>query len=344
VDETRPRRRSITSIRIRGLAERADSPEQPLGPEVIVPEQVPLRVEFDAGKEPVGFVALSRDERGIWASGEIRLDAWEQAKTGNRDRYDHPAGQWPKLAVGILKPLVENGIITSGKVVAVSLVRENADTSLPPWEVVTDPPGECGKCGTTFGYRDHFLKRDGRWTQEKVPDPFCPHCDDDLEHLYQLTHDLRFCGCGDPEAVYDLVRDLLGLFGEKWSDRARADDSHWREVSQRITGRIGGGDGVYYAVLYLIDGAGLLEHGTSIRSSWLTAKGKHYLGLMRLHEYRDMEGPGGLAYGFPHHDPGKPWDDPSQGVCGPGCRHWEASAEDWQKRELAKGRGEEETG
>ena len=320
-------------MRIRGLADRADSPELPLGPEVIVPGQVPLRVESGA-EETVGVAALTRDGRGIWAEAEISLEAWERVAAGDRYRHDHPAEAWPKLAVSIMKPLAEGGVITSGKVVSVSLVRENADTSLPPWEVVTDPPGECGICGTTLEYRDRYLRRDGRWTQEKVPDPFCPHCDDDLEHLFQLIRDLRFCGCGDPESVYGLVRDLLSLFEEKWLKRE--DENHWREVSQKITDRIGGGDGVYYAVLYLIDGADLLDHGTSIRSSWLTAKGKHYLSLMRLHEYRDMEGPCGFAYGVPHHDQGKPWDDPSQGVCGPGCRHWEASTEEYDKERLRR--------
>ena len=331
-----PRKRSVMSIRIRGLAEKADSPEQPLGPEVIIPESVPLRVGSGAKNETVGSVALNRDERGIWAEGEIRLDAWERAMGESRFRDDHPAGEWPKLAVGILRPLAEGGVITSGKIVSVSLVRENADPSLPPWEVVTDPPGVCGKCGTTFEYRDRFLRRDGRWTQEKIPDPWCPRCDDDLDHLYQLTHDLGFCGCGDPESVYNLVRDLLALFEEKWSDKAKQNDAHWREVSQQITDRIGGGEGVYYAVLYFTDRAGLIEHGGSIGGSWLTAKGKHYLGLMRLHEYADMEGPGGLACGFPHHDQDKPWDDPSQGVCGPGCRHWEASTEGYVKDRLRR--------
>jgi hypothetical protein len=344
VSEPQPRKRSISSIRIRGLAERADSPVQPLGPVVAVPGTVPLMTETSP-REQVGTATLHWDEQGIRAEGVIDLGAWERIPVNDR-RQAHPAELWPKFAVGIEKPLVEKGIITSGRVAFISLVRENSDPDLPPWEVVTDPPGECGKCGTTFEYRDRFLWIDGRWTDRKVPDPYCPHCDDDLEHLYQLTHDLRFCGCGDPESVYDLVRDLLGLFERKSEELGKIEPgaSTWsgaydevQAISQQIADRIGGGDGVYYAVLYLIDGAGLLEHGTSIRTSWLTAKGKHYLSLMRLHDYRDMEGPGGLIYGFPHEGARE---------CGPGCRHWEASTEDYRKREIAKAgnRGEEETG
>ena len=345
MSEPQPRKRSITSIRIRGLAERADSPDQPLGPEVIVPESVPLHV-MTSPPETIGTATLHRDEDGIWAEAIIELAAWERVMAGSRYRGDHPAGEWPTLAVGIGKVLVEDGIITSGRVESVYLARENSDPGLPSWEVVTDPPGECGKCGNALEYQDRFLRIDGRWTDEKVPDPFCPHCDDDLEHLYQLiSTDLKFCGCGDPEAVYNLVRDLLGLFDKHTEElrKVKPGLGTWsgaydeaQKVSQQIIDRIGGGDGVYYAVLYWLDGSGLLEHGGSVGGSWLALKGKHYLGLMRLHDYRDMEGPGGMAYGFPHYDPDKPWDDPSQGVCGPGCRHWEASTEEYEKDRLRR--------
>jgi hypothetical protein len=317
------RKRCTASIRIRGLAERADSPDRPLGPEVIIPESVPLNVETSPPGQ-VGIATLRRDEQGIWAEAEIQFDGHGERSAAMRDR--HPAEAWPKLAVGIEKALVEKGVITVGRVISVSLVRENFDPDLPPWEVVTDPPGECGICRTALEYRDRFLKRDGRWTQEKVPDPWCPRCEDDLSHLLQLTStDLKFCGCGDPEAVYNLVRDLLGLIAEKWY-REDDDPARWREVSQQITDRIGGGDGTYYAVWYWLDGSGLIEHGGSVSGSWLTEKGTHYLSLMRLHEHDELDGPGCPSVGLPHDGNG----------CGPGCRHWEASTEEWRKQELAR--------
>lgn len=325
-------------IRIRGLAERAASPEQPLGPEVIVPESVPLRLESGSGRQ-VGTATLRRDEQGIRAEAAFPRD------TG-RDRVPqwhgshHPADLWPKLAVGVARALSENGVITSGEIACVCLVRENIDPALPPWEIVTDPPGECGRCGTTLEYRDRYLRHDSRWTQEKVPDPWCPRCEDDWEHLDRLFFtDMRFCGCGDPESVYELVRDLLELIGERWErvreprdPIARAAEVageiasgkaawDWREWNQRFRDRIGGGDGTYYAVLYWLDGSGLIEHGGSVGGSWLTLKGKHYLSLMRMHCWDDVD-----EVGLPHEG----------GECGPGCRHWEASTEDWAKRELAQ--------
>jgi len=327
--------RCVSTIRIRSLAERADSPEQPLGPEVIVPEQVPLRIESHP-RETVGTATLRRDEAGIWAEAVIHLDA--DTEYAEVIRRDHPAAAWPYLAVGIIRTLSEKGVITSGEVVAVSLVRKNIDPGLPPWEVVTDPPGECEKCGTTLEYRDRFLRRDGHWTSDKVPDAYCAHCTDDWQHLNQLCHsDLKFCGCGDPESVYELVRDLLGLFQERsdaWErDRqehppfGQAGSDPARGIWQQIKDLIGGGDGTYYAVLYWLDGSGMIEHGGSVAGSWLTQKGQYYLSLMRMHEWDD--GPGSdEGIGLPHEGNG----------CGLGCRHWEASTEDWAKRELAKAR------
>ena len=327
----------VASIRIRGLAERADSPEQPLGPDVIVPESVPLRLEYGAG-ETVGTARLRRDEAGIWAEAEIppdtgrdRVPAWHHSH--------HPADLWPKFAVGIARALSEGGTITSGEIACVCLVRENTDTTLPPWEIITDPPGECGRCGTTLQYRDRYLRRDSRWTQEKVPDPWCPHCEDDWEHLDQLFYsDMKFCGCGDPESVYELTRDLLELLRERWEEGAEPQPQgpaseelaahegvkitfDWRGWKQRFRDRIGGGDGTYYAVLYWLDGSGLIEHGGSVSGSWLTLKGKHYLSLMQAHEWDDVD-----EVGLPH----------DGNDCGPGCRHWEASTEDYEKDRLKR--------
>ena|SRR5690242_1445311 len=166
---------------------------------------------------------------------------------------------------------------------------------------------------------------------------------DDLQHIHRLLfQDLKFCGCGDPEAVYELVRDLLELFGERTDYIRSLSPGEWAtggpRTCEQVRERITNSEAAYYAILYWLDGADLLEHGGSVGASWLTEKGYHYLGLMRAHEYRDMEDEMGhsIIVGMPHHDPDKPWDDPSQGVCGPGCRHWEASTPEYVKRDLKK--------
>lgn len=125
---------------------------------------------------------------------------------------------------------------------------------------------------------------------------------DELQHLNSLVFDrdgLRFCGCGNPDAAYALVRDLLSL--APFFD-------HPSEVRERI-----GGPGVEDLVLYSLDGAGLIEHGTGIGGSWLTAKGRHYLALMRRYEWDDIEDEEiGLA-----HD-GEPCETVK-------CLHWRAA-------------------
>lgn len=128
---------------------------------------------------------------------------------------------------------------------------------------------------------------------------------DELQHLNSLVYDrggLRFCGCGNPDDAYALVRDLLAL--APFFD-------HRTEVRERI----GGGPGVEMLVLYALDGAGLIEHGTGIGGSWLTAKGRHYLSLMRRYEWEDIEDE---EVCLPHD--GEPCETVK-------CRHWRASQE-----------------
>lgn len=138
--------------------------------------------------------------------------------------------------------------------------------------------------------------------------PFCASCNDDLCHLYALLYgDLRFCGCGNPEQVYGLVRDLLGL--APFYDNPDL-------VRERVGGPSPEDHGPYYLVLYVLDHAGLISHGGSIGGSWLTPKGEHYLGLMRRYEHGLLD-----EAGYPH----------DGGRCTEDCRHWQAATEEYAK-------------
>lgn len=75
-----------------------------------------------------------------------------------------------------------------------------------------------------------------------------------------IYDDLRACGCGQDVARLQLVRDTLGTSDQFISP---ADDTPLAEW-----------------FLHLLDGAGLIEHGSSIRVSWLTAKGKRFLAVL----------------------------------------------------------------
>lgn len=79
---------------------------------------------------------------------------------------------------------------------------------------------------------------------------------------------LHFCGCGLPEEALRLVTDLLTL-------------APWHDAGNAVGERIGGEDGTRHLVMYLIDGAGLIEHGGSITGSWLTDDGVRFLNAMQ---------------------------------------------------------------
>jgi hypothetical protein len=151
-------------------------------------------------------------------------------------------------------------------------------------------------------------------------DPYCPACEFDLTHLYRLLYgDIGFCGCGDPGSAYDTIGMILALIDLKWKDPEKTDHAHWKACSELIQQQAGTSGGAFNLVMYILDRAGLLEHGSSVRGAWLTKRGKHCLHLMNAYSFDEVEGAGYYPHG----------GDP----CGPGCRDWEASYEDWQKKE-----------
>ncbi len=104
-----------------------------------------------------------------------------------------------------------------------------------------------------------------------------------LAHLYRLLFtpaELGLCGCGGPDEAYALVRDVLSL-------APFYDD--WKAVEQLI------GERACYFVLYQLDRCDLIEHGGGIGGSWLTEKGKLYLGLMKQYSLDQVD-----ESGLPH--------------------------------------------
>jgi hypothetical protein len=136
----------VTTIHLHGLAERADCAEQPLGPDVTVPEKVNVYLEFDLRGGPVGTATLRRDEQGIWADVTLETDA----RTRSADLLRRVVGKgelrklWPAFAISVARTVVSKsdthpmGVITAGEVANMSLCRANRDPGLPPYEVVRD--------------------------------------------------------------------------------------------------------------------------------------------------------------------------------------------------------------
>lgn len=195
----------------------------------------------------------------------------------------------------------------------------------------------CAHCGTGYDPQDTspvqmMSASSAGLTGPRYRGPHCPACTDDLQHLYQLLYrDLHFCGCGNPEDSYDLVGTILGLLAERKEQDDQDPELHsglnsprmirWEAFREAVRGYIGGNDGTFYLVMYLLDHAGLTEHGGSVSRCWIDRKGEHYLTLMNQYEYGEA-----AEAGYPH--------DGEE--CGPGCRHWEASTWDWQKKETRR--------
>jgi hypothetical protein len=108
------------------------------------------------------------------------------------------------------------------------------------------------------------------------------------QHLYKVTADLPMCGCGYPEAAYQLVVDLLKL----------APFYQHREDVARLVGPEDGG--VYALVLGALDHAELIEHGGNISGSWITPKGNWFLQAVELAGGPDELSDATAEQGYPH--------------------------------------------
>jgi hypothetical protein len=139
-----------------------------------------------------------------------------------------------------------------------------------------------------------------------------------LCHLYQLVYgDLGLCGCGWPAEAITTIHELLTAMawtgsGEAWQKR--------RATTRRLLPT----PAVEHLVLSMLDHAKLIDHGTSIASSWLTERGKWL--LWAVEQVGGIEGLDGQLdeAGYPH-----PWDPAAKQAqpCTDAC--W-ALPDDWK--------------
>ena len=130
------------TVHIRGLAERAASPVHRLGPDVTVPATLPVLLEFSRAEPPAGTATLTRDEHGIHADAVLRLTGLFGKMAARHDIRT----LWPKFAIGIAGTVITSDddgtdAISAGRVVSLSLCRENVDPGLPPWKYVYGEEG-----------------------------------------------------------------------------------------------------------------------------------------------------------------------------------------------------------
>ena len=97
--------------------------------------------------------------------------------------------------------------------------------------------------------------------------------------LSEIRDDLGICGCGSPSEAYEAVHKLL-LALQKSSKPSR-DCGDWHDLVY---------NNPYALILaYLLDNEEYIEHGTSIRHPWLTAKGIKLIEALNTLQMEDYE-------------------------------------------------------
>lgn len=95
-----------------------------------------------------------------------------------------------------------------------------------------------------------------------------------LEDIQSIIfNDLNLCGCMDESALTLLLECLF--YCKNLHEKIRSIEIElWDSMVQRL---FSGNQGAAYCTFSLLDVASLIEHGASIRGSWLTEKGEVFL-------------------------------------------------------------------
>lgn len=92
--------------------------------------------------------------------------------------------------------------------------------------------------------------------------------DETLTAEEQLEDWLRLCGCSESAEVFRVVRRVL----------RQCEEQQWAELREEQ--RLATEPAHYYVLMNWLDGLDLIEHGTAIRCSWPTEKGRQVLALL----------------------------------------------------------------
>lgn len=100
---------------------------------------------------------------------------------------------------------------------------------------------------------------------------------DESEEYYELSNMLGFCGCGSPDEAMLYVGSILKAIEARTV-------SDWKVNAVGEAVNLSEDHPAFWVIWYHLDSRGLLQHGTGIRGSWLTDKGKEALRLCRIVE------------------------------------------------------------
>ena len=99
-------------------------------------------------------------------------------------------------------------------------------------------------------------------------------------------NELGACGCSDIKAMIVEVKRFLS-----WADSQSPDYDNRIRFDELY-----GSEGIFYLIAGMLDHAGLIEHGSSIRCSWLTSEGIDLLSALNTLDPLAIEEAEGEAY------------------------------------------------
>ncbi len=76
-----------------------------------------------------------------------------------------------------------------------------------------------------------------------------------------------FCGCGNPRAAIEAFRGIMDIFQQDENGSAV-----WDDRIEKLRDELG--EGLFYLIMYWLEGMDLIEHGTSVNCAWLTELGE----------------------------------------------------------------------
>lgn len=86
-----------------------------------------------------------------------------------------------------------------------------------------------------------------------------------------VFEELGLCGCGDPNAVLDMIQEYLEI----------KSSYNFGMFNKRETFAENYKEELLLFMMYVMDNKGYTEHGTSIGTAWITEKGKEFLAMLQ---------------------------------------------------------------
>ncbi|MHA1360786.1 MAG: hypothetical protein ACTSRC_21905 [Candidatus Helarchaeota archaeon] len=119
-----------------------------------------------------------------------------------------------------------------------------------------------------------------------------PDFDKNIDILAFLYNELGACGCSE---IDEMLKTLLKFL--EWANNIGGSKPEYKYVVDDI--------GAFYFIAGRLTDAGLIEHGVSIRYSWLTDKGERLLNALRNKKIEEILKAEGKAYNGYYYFPEK---------------------------------------